>query len=539
MKKSKLIVLCLLAFLLILSGCGKDDPKPQTTLDNPEAVDELTTNIDLLPSKITLEHESLIKGYQREYNNLSDYDKTQIYNYDALEEAIKIIDNLISARDNVESIFDKVESEINKALVLDIDVSINDIDILKNYTDEEYNQLVVIVWDTTDAYILSTTGSVTHGINDQTVTLTAVMSAKGLNKERTLTYEIMVRKRTLKDISNRPVRVAYMSYEAYTLTEEQEQSLDIVNYAFSQIVKSTKNGVTTFSISAPGLVYRLTKPLHNAGIRVVLSLGGWQNDSSFWNTYREACSTTEYRTQVAEAIYECMKSNNLDGIDFDWEYPGSSDKTIFFELIKEVKRVFVAHGCEDYLITMAIPGGSWSALGYDYAKLDAYTDYYYVMTYDLDSSSVTMHHTALKTSNTSRPSIQSSVEYLLQNKVTPSKIVIGAAFYGRIYQGVSNTNNGLSQSYEKRSTISYTGIKEDYLSRLNTEVFEYYDSGANASYLYDTKNHIFITYDNEQSIIAKCNYVSENKLGGIMFWSFNNNPSGELLHAIYLAFGAH
>jgi chitinase len=43
-----------------------------------------------------------------------------------------------------------------------------------------------------------------------------------------------------------------------------------------------------------------------------------------------------------------------------------------------------------------------------------------------------------------------------------------------------------------------------------------------------------VSYEDPESIVAKCDYVLTRKLGGVMFWDYQNDPSGKLLEAIHL-----
>lgn len=43
----------------------------------------------------------------------------------------------------------------------------------------------------------------------------------------------------------------------------------------------------------------------------------------------------------------------------------------------------------------------------------------------------------------------------------------------------------------------------------------------------------FITYDDEGSITAKCNYIKDKELGGVMFWEFHGDYQNKLLETIY------
>ena len=103
--------------------------------------------------------------------------------------------------------------------------------------------------------------------------------------------------------------------------------------------------------------------------------------------------------------------------------------------------------------------------------------------------------------------------------------MIGATFYGRQRSFYSD---GTKSTY---TSISYTEIKEKYLS--NPDLITYYfDEAAQAPYL--RNDNLFITFDDPRSIKAKCEFVKERDLAGIMFWQYNQDQTGELLDTIYI-----
>jgi GH18 family chitinase len=62
-----------------------------------------------------------------------------------------------------------------------------------------------------------------------------------------------------------------------------------------------------------------------SNVHRVLTIGGWafSTDSSTYNIFREGV-TSANRMTMAQSIANFVTSNNLDGIDIDWEYPGVS-----------------------------------------------------------------------------------------------------------------------------------------------------------------------------------------------------------------------
>ena len=52
-------------------------------------------------------------------------------------------------------------------------------------------------------------------------------------------------------------------------------------------------------------------------------------------------------------------------------------------------------------------------------------------------------------------------------------------------------------------------------------------------YLYNAQTKVFVTYEDPQSLAAKCTYVTDHKLSGIMFWEYFNDSTGILLDAVH------
>ena len=76
-------------------------------------------------------------------------------------------------------------------------------------------------------------------------------------------------------------------------------------------------------------------------------------------------------------------------------------------------------------------------------------------------------------------------------------------------------------------------ILEQYLPRIGQDVEYGFDETAQAPYLLDKTNGYFITYDDERSITAKCNYAVNQKIAGIMIWDIGQDTSDTLLKAVY------
>jgi chitinase len=125
-------------------------------------------------------------------------------------------------------------------------------------------------------------------------------------------------------------------------------------------------------------------------------------------------------------------------------------------------------------------------------------------------------------------------EYLSRG-APPKEIVLGAPFYSRGWTGVPpGPNHGLYQSSTGAAPGTFEAGVDDYKvakEKLASGFTRYYDAAAGAAWLYDGTS--FWTFDDPAIMSAKAEYVSRNRLGGIMFWELSGDtPNGELISAI-------
>ena len=158
-----------------------------------------------------------------------------------------------------------------------------------------------------------------------------------------------------------------------------------------------------------------------------------------------------------------------------------------------------------------------------------------LMTYDLINgySTITGHHTPLYSTPEQIESTNHAVKYLDSIGVPKNKMVIGAAFYTRIFAVDSNatSNNGLYQPCKFEKGVSH---KQFDVNSMEKQGYTYYwDDTANAPYMYNPETKKFCTFDDERSLTLKTKYPIDQKLDGIMFWQLaDDNANHDLLNAI-------
>ena len=313
----------------------------------------------------------------------------------------------------------------------------------------------------------------------------------------------------------------------------------------------------------------------NPNLKIGVSLGGWSKSGDF-STIAANAST---RAKFVENVMKFIKYTNMDFVDLDWEYPGDyrepdktdntndegtpnaspQDKDNYILLLQDLKNALNKQGKElgkTYELSVALPAGvSKIEVGIDVDKLFDIVDFANIMTYDMAGawSTTSGHQTALY-ANPNAPeeykglSVNECVNYYISQGAERQKIVIGAAYYTRGWEqvsdkGVDPNNPGLfgeAAVVNKNADLTPTpgALNEaplkngeggraggvwgynalDKLKAKYTGLKEYWDDSAKAPYLYNPETGAFFTYDNVRSIQEKAKYVKENNLGGMIAW---------------------
>lgn len=271
----------------------------------------------------------------------------------------------------------------------------------------------------------------------------------------------------------------------------------------------------------------------NPQLKVLLSLGGWGGCAPCSDVF----STDAGRKAFARSVKEINAFLQTDGIDLDWEYPAiegfpghafkPGDRDNFTELVKDLRKElgqqatisFAAGGFQKFLDHSV----NWQALM-------PLVNFVNMMTYDLVSgfSTVTGHHTPLYSTAQNKESADHAIQYLIGKGVPAGKIVLGAAFYARVWENVADINNGLYQKGRFKAFVPYRTFDKELAGYTS-----FWDSTAQAPYAFNRAKKLYATFDNKRSIAAKTRYVVENRLAGIMYWELGSDTYRDgLLQAI-------
>lgn len=346
----------------------------------------------------------------------------------------------------------------------------------------------------------------------------------------------------------KPVIIAYVGgFRGLVATD----SIDIwrishINYAFIDVKdnRAWLHNEATDSINLRKLSeLKKQKP----DLKILISVGGW----SWSKNFSDAVLTDTSTRNFANSAIAIVAKYNLDGVDIDWEYPGMigdsnmfrpEDKehyTLLFKYLREGLDNLKKSTQQKYFVTTAV-GGSQDYIEHtEMDKVQQYTDYINIMSYDYadGSDSVSNHHTNLYTSSadTAQYSADRSIRAFMAAGVPPQKIVIGMAFYGKGWQMETAANNGLyAKALKPARGGGFTYLHDSLINK--NGYARYWDTLAHAPYLFNADKKIFISYDDEESVKDKCSYVKKYHLAGAMFWEYESDKKEYLLKTISGAF---
>jgi len=324
------------------------------------------------------------------------------------------------------------------------------------------------------------------------------------------------------------------------ITKIPAEKLTIINYAFANvedgIVKSGEGDVQRDSLNFATL-HQLKKI--NPDLKILVSIGGWAWSKGF----SDAVLTAEGRKTLTKSGIDFLIRYQLDGLDFDWEYPAwpgdnnpvrSEDKENFVAMLKDVRAALDSLGDVNdvHYLTSIASGGFIEYLEVnDLRAAQQYLDFVNIMSYDFFTAGddTTGHHSNLFVNGKKGRSAAEAVKDHIEFGVPAEKIIMGIPFYGRMWEKVHPQDNGLFQPGKFKQGLPYNAINK--LLEDSTYV-RYWDEIASAPYIYSERDSTWITFEDEESIARKMEFIKENGLGGAMFWELSEDPSGSLLENI-------
>lgn len=300
----------------------------------------------------------------------------------------------------------------------------------------------------------------------------------------------------------------------------------------------------------------------NKNLEILLAIGGWE-----CRGFSAAAATNESREKFAQSCLDVVKEYELDGINIDWQYPvngawgviasSAEDKANYTLLLQAIRDKIGPNK----LLTISGPTNkkfltNWT----EFKNIVPILDYINVMAYDLayggcyNNSPLYESEKFQTVVDGDNYTVDKVISNYLNAGATPDMLNLGIAFYGRIPKiviegarpiippmfNVSNVREYLIQAgavdndFKDDKSIKYSDLV-NFLINKNGFTREW-DEKAKVPYLThkdDNGDEKFaISYEDEESIEYKTNYIKENKLGGAMFLEVSNDYENRLTKKI-------
>jgi GH18 family chitinase len=188
-----------------------------------------------------------------------------------------------------------------------------------------------------------------------------------------------------------------------------------INYAF--VLPTPAGGLT--ALEEPGRLQQLVAGAHAAGVKVSMAIGGWNdgNDKAF----EQVAADPALRARFVDALAAFVTSNNLDGVDIDWEYPDPGASAGNFLALMQALRERL--GGMGKLLTMAVVGDGPIARGI-LPEVFALVDFVNIMAYDADEETGRGPHSSYEYA-------ARCLEFWRNRGVPRDKAILGVPFYGK------------------------------------------------------------------------------------------------------------
>lgn len=333
----------------------------------------------------------------------------------------------------------------------------------------------------------------------------------------------------------RPGRVTHLLYAFLLICGEGQRAQDAAacegRPAFSIAPHADQQ---TFSAAFERLKARDPK------VQVLASVGGWGGSDPFFHL----AATAEGRAAFVRHALDWLRAHpGFDGLDIDWEHPGSNgaangvalgsaaDGERYVALLRDLRAGLDGLGRERgrrYALTTAIATTRTQMARMPMGLAAESLDLVFMMTYDFAGpwTPRAANHTALRSSAPDADdSLAASTDNLRRAGVPAAKLVAGVAMYGRGFDGVQADgryarpwpNEDGSVAFKDIDALRAQGMKPRFDSR--TQSWAMVGDGR------------FVGYDDPRAVRAKVRFAKAQGLAGVFAWELSQDD-GRLLDAM-------
>ncbi|KAJ5782879.1 glycoside hydrolase [Penicillium paradoxum] len=346
--------------------------------------------------------------------------------------------------------------------------------------------------------------------------------------------------------SNAPSEIFNIGYfEGYDLSRPCMRTwitdMDLSPYTHIHMSFATLN--SDFSFNIDSIESQMTAFAGLSGVKRIIAVGGWDfsADPSTYNIFRESVATSTNRAALVSSTIAFLNKYDLDGVDWDWEYPGEPDipgipadttasATNFFLFLLQLSVAMKAQ-TPGKTISTTVPSSYWYLKAIPIEAISTVVDYIVIMTYDLHGQwdwnnthadpgcpaggCLRSHVNLTETIN--------SLSMITKAGVPSNQIVVGVSSYARSFQ--------MSEAGCWAETCSFVGPDSGavpgactntpgYISNAelasiveNEDVYMYIDESSNSNIMVWNDTQWAAWMDDDVKALRKELYADMNFLG--------------------------
>ncbi|KAL2837360.1 glycoside hydrolase superfamily [Aspergillus pseudoustus] len=312
-----------------------------------------------------------------------------------------------------------------------------------------------------------------------------------------------------------------------------------IQYAFGNIADDYSVGLMDGEEEQFEYFKRMT------AVKRVISFGGW-DFSTFPSTYlifRNGVKE-ENRETFARNVVDFVNEHGLDGVDFDWEYPGAPDLPDippgeeeegerYLEFLKLVRELLP----EGKSLSIAAPASFWYLKAFPIREIGELVDYIVYMTYDLrgqwdyesndppigcpDGNCLRSHINSTET--------QYALAMITKALVQTRKIMVGVSSYGRAFEmsapGCTGptctfTGNGAAQGRCTKTSGYLANAEINEILAENGNAVHSYDGDSDSDILVYDSNQ-WAAYMTDETRNRRIDKYAGMNMGGSVEWSID------------------
>lgn len=332
-------------------------------------------------------------------------------------------------------------------------------------------------------------------------------------------------------------------FVGYLYGAPRDVNYSLYTHLCHAFVTAGPDGVLNKGRGAPSR--ELTTEAHKAGVKVLISLGGWGWDKQF----AAIVSNPEAEARYVDAVVKMIDEYDYDGLDLDWEYPDTAEEVEGFERLTRTLRgridaIGKAKG-RPMNLTMAASSNKGTLRWLKKEFLIENMDWVNIMTYDYagDWTQYAGHNAPLfpstKEPTKSPHSIEATMLYLLEDRKIPAdRLALGLPLYGRgfnVAKPYESTNGAPKKRLPNLSYRGIAGLEKDGWKRT-------WDEDIKAPWLISPDGSAVVGYDDAESLRLKTEWAMSKGLRGVFFWQVaqdrmpdGGNPLQEAAHKAWEA----